>query len=134
MIFVPRTISTLWFDISNCYTDHTVTHVSGKPIEKSVYERILRTFIDGVTSPDLSERRNVLKTLLTRTEKIMLAKRLAIIVMLANGDRYDDIALTLNVSKSTIHRMHSQLDAGYFAAIQRSFKRETGWNSFLESL
>lgn len=90
--------------------------------------------MEGVTSPGLTQRRGVLKTLLTRTEKTMLAKRLAIIVMLTNGDTYDEIALTLQVSKSTIHRLHRQLVAGHFQPISQSFKREAGWKSFLDTL
>lgn len=111
-----------------------MTHISKIPIPKDVHERILTTFVEGVTSPGLTERRGILKTLLTRTERIMLAKRLAIIVMLTNGDRYDEIALMLHVSKSTILRLHKQLDAGYFRPISRSFKREVGWKSFLDTL
>lgn len=57
-----------------------------------------------------SDIRNFLNGLLTKTEKIMLAKRLAIAFLLSKNYNYRDISDALKVSTSTIVRIKEAID------------------------
>lgn len=77
--------------------------VSRFPVKQEVYERIFELLLKTVAdSHDKKEARLLLDDLLTPTEKIMLAKRLAIAVLLAKGYQYGSIQEILRVSKPTI--------------------------------
>lgn len=88
-------------------------------LEKRIYEILWRTISD-VTTPEQAEK--LLADLLTQTERIMLAKRMAIAVMLEAGSSYLKIRDTLHVSTATImvvkNRFHEKGD-GYKAAVAK---------------
>lgn len=65
---------------------------------------------------------NFLNALLTDTEKIMLAKRLAIIVMLEQGSSDSDVANALNVTRVTVAKLRYFYEArgsGYKIALEK---------------
>jgi len=62
----------------------------------------------------------------------MLAKRLAIITMLDRDHSYYRIAQTLNVSVSTIRRLHRRLLAGHFDPLCRVFNRNLSFVDYVE--
>lgn len=76
-----------------------MTQVSKYPISKAVEKRIFeiffKTIVDLKNTEDVS---SFLEDFLTPTEKMMLAKRLAVAVMLAKGYDYRAIRKTLRVS------------------------------------
>lgn len=77
-----------------------------------------------------------LSELLTKTEKIMFVKRLAIALLLTKGYTYRDIRFLLHVSFPTIRSVQFWLDhggKGYRAAIAKIMERQTLKN-FLKSL
>ena len=74
----------------------------------------------------------VLESLLTRTETIMLAKRLAVIVMLNRGDSGYIISKTLKMSPSSVARFRKMLNAGLFKPIIRELRKQN--RSFLDML
>lgn len=80
-----------------------MTQVSKYPISKEVADRIfdlfLKTFVEIKNKSDADE---FISDLLTPTEKIMLAKRLAIAFMLEKGYDYRTIQRILRVSSPTI--------------------------------
>ena len=55
----------------------------------------------------------------TRTEKVMLAKRLAIIAMLSRGVAWNAVANILNVSPSTVERMALAYSRGRYSNIEK---------------
>ena len=57
-----------------------------------------------------SDIRNFLNSLLTKTEKIMLAKRLAIAFLLSKNYNYRDISDALKVSTTTVARIKEAMD------------------------
>ncbi len=63
---------------------------------------------------------------------MMLAKRLAIITMLERDQSYYYIEQTLNVSGSTIKRLHRRLLAGDFDPLCRVFNRNLSFLDYLE--
>lgn len=80
-----------------------MTQVSKYPISKAVEQRIFEMFFKTIVNLKNSEDvASFLEEFLTPTEKMMLAKRLAIAVMLSKGYDYHAIRQTLRVSSPTI--------------------------------
>jgi len=80
-----------------------MAQVSRHPLSKIIYERIFEIFIKSIVSiKDKKEAEDFLNDFLTPTERIMLAKRLAIAVLLTKGYDYASIRKILHVSFSTV--------------------------------
>ena len=115
--------------------------VSRRHINKDVEERIFEIFRDYIAHlSNLSDIQEFLVSLLSYTEQVMIAKRLAIAVLLSRGFNYEYIDQTLKVSKSTVGTVHKQIltgAPGYKRAtsyILGKEKRESLWNSLEEIL
>lgn len=68
------------------------------------------------------EMHEFISSLLSSTEKQMLAKRLAIVILLREGVQQKSIANTLNVTEATVSRMALYLEVkgkGYDMALQK---------------
>lgn len=90
-----------------------------------MFEVFEKTFID---LKSVEDARLLLGDLLTRTEKIMIAKRLAIAVLLAKGYDYRSIINILKVSFTTINAILKQqvIDGrGYKKAVDKILKNES---------
>lgn len=77
--------------------------VSKRKIDPEIEERCFEIFwslLAELKSP--REIREFLQSLLSYTEQTMLAKRLAIAVLISKGYNYEEIDQTLKVSKSTV--------------------------------
>jgi len=80
-------------------------HVSRKKLKKKVFIKIGEQLADTIAKANSArELRWVFKELITPTERVMLAKRLAIILMLERGYSFDIIQKTLKVTPQTIVR------------------------------
>lgn len=97
--------------------------VSKKVLSKDVEERMFKLFFDAfarISKPtDVAE---FLQDLLGPVEKIMLAKRLAIALLLRRGYDYGSIKQTLRVSNETISRVNIALvhsGKGYKMVVDR---------------
>ncbi len=95
-------------------------HVSRNKLDKKtrrkIFEKMIISF--GHNKND-KERAQFLDELLTETEKIMLAKRLAIILMLAGEIPQNRISEALSVSTSTIRRFALSIENGKHNYIRR---------------
>lgn len=115
--------------------------ISKRKIDSEVEERIFEIFwgyLAHLRNPqDIHE---FLVSLLSYTEQVMLAKRLAIAVLISRGVTYEYIDETLKVSPSTVGTVHKQIligAQGYIKAIKRIQSQETLegiWNSLEEIL
>lgn len=111
--------------LSRCSSVHhrAMPQVSKNPIPKETEKRIRKAFVKAfvdLNSEDEMER--YIFDLLTPTERIMLAKRLAIAALLIWGLPYHSIAEKLKVSTSTIGRVKLWLRTagdGYRLVIER---------------
>lgn len=97
-------------------------HVSRNKLTKTV-ENQLTTTLELVLARIAKEEemKDFLLSLLTPTERIMLAKRLAIIILLKEGLPESHIADALHVTRITVSRMQLFLEArgkGYEIALQ----------------
>ena len=80
-----------------------MAQVSRMPISKEVEERMFEILLKTIANlRESSEIIEFLQDFLSPVEKIMLAKRLSIAVLLSKGYKYDDIRKTLRVSPPTI--------------------------------
>jgi len=91
-----------------------MTQVSKYPISKDVYEHIFDVFLATIAEiKTKNEVASFLQDFLTPTERIMLAKRLAIGLLLAKNYDYREISKILRVSTTTIGNMSSLYKYGH---------------------
>jgi len=111
-------------------------HVSKKQLEKQVFLDIYDSFAFSVSGQS-KQKRGILNNILTKTEKIMLAKRFSAVFMLIEGASLYNIQHTLKISPSTAGRFAFNLDRGMYGNIEKSFsskqKRKNFWDT-LETL
>jgi uncharacterized protein YerC len=90
-----------------------MTHVSRNPLDKDVYYDILDGLYWLMADIKTSAQMKVFLTdFFTKTERIMLAKRLAIALMIVEGYDTELIKKVLKVSTATIYRMREWVDRG----------------------
>lgn len=120
------------------YIEVVMTHIS-RQFLKGEAEKQLGFAMIGLlcVQGSASRRQKVSKELLTGVEKLMLAKRLAIICMLVEGVTYEEIAKTLKVSSSTVARLQNNLEHGKYKEISKALhsnKTSTKLLKLVESL
>ncbi|MEX0587197.1 MAG: Trp family transcriptional regulator [Patescibacteria group bacterium] len=99
-------------------------------IEKQIYELFWES-LTGLKKP--KEVEEFYLDLLTYTEKIVLAKRLAIAMLLVRGLGYDEIKEILKVSDPTITRVRNQLRSGSgFSHLAQRLANRDFWREFVE--
>lgn len=114
-----------------------MTHVSRFPIPKDVYFEILNELywvLADVKKPE--EMKSFLGDFFTKTERIMLAKRLALAGMIIQKYDTDIIKKVLHVSTGTIYRMKEKLDRGgigFELGVKRIIKHEA-FQTFISGL
>lgn len=115
-----------------------MTKVSRLPLRLDVWERIFNLYIETLADlKDPKELSKFINSFYTPTEKIVLAKRLALMVLLAKGQRYDDIRQILKISPPTIARMSLKVkyeNEGITPIIEKIFKRQSSqilWKEIL---
>ena len=94
-----------------------MSHVASKPLPKEVQKEIADQLVRLLVKNG-SRSATVLTELLTETEQLMLSKRLAAIMLLAQGFSYFRISQTLFMSTSTLKRLHQQLIGGDFENLE----------------
>ena len=88
-----------------------MSQVSKKHVDNKVFERIFEIFVDLLIVVNNSEKAELfLNSLLTKTEKIVLSKRLSIAFLLANEYSADHIIYLLKVSRQTVWTVKNWLD------------------------
>lgn len=95
-----------------------------KDVEKKMYSMFFTT-LAKLSKP--SEIQDLILDLLGPVEQTMLAKRLAIAVLLVKGYQYETIKDILKVSQETIARVNMMLNfrgKGYNAAVKRILRDE----------
>lgn len=102
-------------------------------VKKRVYEIFLQTLADLKSSKEIE---GFLEEFLTPTEKIMLAKRLSIAVLLAKNYDARTISKTLKVSLTTITSINRWIkhQKGYFSRIVEEILRKEKSEEFQNNL
>ncbi len=84
--------------------------VSRWPLSDQKWEEIFNFFLDSLQiSRDKQTLKTLLEFLLTPTEKVMLAKRIAAALFLAKGADYEEIKRQLHLSTATIAKIKIRL-------------------------
>lgn len=113
-----------------------MAQVSKYPLKEEVYQKILESFFS--TLAKIKTKKGIgefLEDFLTPTERIVLAKRLAIYVMLAKGYDYETIRKVLHVSPPTIaaaSNSYKYLQKGCHKVVKRLVKEEKMADFWLE--
>ncbi len=98
-------------------------HVSSKKLEQKIYDRIFAGMVEAIAKTKNTQESKALVTmLLTPTERMMLAKRYALVLMLERGVRPMYIHRTLKISLSTVARFSARIDAAVPAVEKRRAK------------
>lgn len=103
-------------------------HVSRRKLPDEVLQQIVDSFLFVLT--DIKDKKSMaefIDSFLSKTEKIMLAKRLAMFFLLSEDIEETKIAQTLNVTQSTVSIMKFRLEtkwAGYQQAIAKIKKQK----------
>jgi uncharacterized protein YerC len=113
-----------------------MAQVSKYPISKDVADRIFEVFIKSLTKiKNHKEAQDFTYDLFSPTEKIMLAKRMAIAFLLMKGYQYRNISRLLRVSSATIGSINISLKLGkgaYQTILTRIAKEEKLEKFFLD--
>ena len=100
-------------------------HISGKKLNSNISEKLFTKLIAILGKAKEKQHLDlVINELFTPIEKIMLAKRLAIILMLANNTPQHRIVDILKVSPSTVSKMSLKIEVGKYAIILKISKKE----------
>ncbi len=102
---------------------HYMPHVSRRKLKEKVESELVNSLQTVVTKiRDKQEMNAFLKSLLSDTEKIMFAKRLAIVVLLDEKIPESTISSILNVTRETVARQRYRLELqneGYQIALKK---------------
>ncbi|NQV88143.1 MAG: hypothetical protein HQ402_01120 [Parcubacteria group bacterium] len=100
-------------------------HISQNKLEKETYYQIQDQFINLIASTkNKNKLQSLMKGLLTYTEKIMIAKRLAIIIMLQEDITEYEICHALKISSSTVGRIADNLEKGLYKGVTDGYKNK----------
>lgn len=103
-------------------------HISSKKLKKEQLQKLYNEFgISLEKSAKKSWVKFFLNDFLTRTEKIMLAKRFAVIYLLSKDVPISYIAEALCMSPTTISRMSFKYDIGKYSSLLKAIKGENIW-------
>lgn len=99
-------------------------HVSRIKLTKIGEKKLIQSFnLVMAKVSTFSEMESFLGSILTKTEQVMLAKRLAVVILLKEGLSQASICNTLNVTQATVSRMQLFLEArgeeGYSVALKK---------------
>ena len=112
-----------------------MSQISGIRLEKETEERMYKIFWGSLAGlKKVGEVEAFFSELLTPTEKVMLAKRLAIATLLMRGHDYRSISFLLKVSFSTIFRVKAlleQSEGGYRKVIEKMLRKQA-WKELLK--
>lgn len=114
-------------------------HVSRKKIKKEIATELADQFLTFLsTAQSKAEARILANELLSQTERVMLAKRLAIVVLLVRGYSFQQIGESLGVTPQTVTRIWHGLKEGKYQKVARyarehtrHFKQETFMDAFI---
>jgi len=90
-------------------------HVSKSKTDHKLMNKMKNSLLKVVTKN--RNNKTILEELITETEYIMLAKRLAIIILLSRNNSIYKISKNLKVSTSTIVRFQNEINLGKYKSI-----------------
>lgn len=114
-----------------------MTQVSKIPLRKEIEKRMFDIFLDSIaTVRTKRQAENFLSDWLSPTERIMLAKRLSVALLLTKQYDQRSIAKLLRVGLETVNKVNKVLNhgSGGYGMIVGTFLREEKSNVFWEKI
>jgi len=103
-----------------------MTHVSKRRIKKDVAAELADQFLTFLSiARTKSAARTLAQELFSQTERVMLAKRLAVVVLLVRGYSFDQIEEALGITRQTTVRIWRAVKQGKFEHIRRYARQHT---------
>ncbi len=109
-----------------------MTNISKSPLSETQEKRLFTQLSTCLSVLNQQKTDAFLSDLLGYEERIMIAKRLAAIVMLIQGQSLYRIATTLHISPATAQKLAQRLDEGEFTSITKLLKKDT--HTFMQLL
>jgi Trp operon repressor len=109
-------------------------HLSRRTVSKKVEEALQKRIVSFINNTSAKTRREIFSELLTSTERLMLAKRLAIIHLLSKDETPYKISCDLRISASTVFRYASMVELGKFSKTTRWLGRDSAVTKILDLL
>lgn len=102
-------------------------HVSRKRLKKEIATELADQFLTFLSLAQTKKEARILANeLLSQTERVMLAKRLAIVVLLVRGYSFTQIEEALGVTRQTVIRVWKDMKIGKYDKIARYAREHTG--------
>lgn len=89
-------------------------HVSNKKLDKKIVKELDRHIFSIIHNAGSKTRVDIFRELLTKTEKMMIAKRIGVIFLLRKGSSPYQISNTLGISPSTAERFQKKLQSNMY--------------------
>jgi Trp operon repressor len=100
-------------------------HLSSKELDKELSEKLFNDLLSILNkSQDKKSMSGVVNELLTDTEKLMLAKRIAIVLLLNSKTPQSSISEILKVSTSTVAKISLKLEMGMYQSILKASEKD----------
>ncbi len=110
-------------------------HISKKLLERNKFIEINKQLYKNIQNLVRSGKTKVFfDEVLTKTEKIMLAKRLAMIVMIDEGETSYAIENILQVSPSTVARISDSYEIGKYDNIIKEIKLQKSFQTLIKKI
>jgi len=101
-----------------------MSHISKNQLSQKSCRRLFSELVKIVSPKNVNSAKYILGDLFTETEKIMLAKRLAAILMIAEKVSLYKIATRLKLSTSTVDRMRKNYAEGAYDELLKELHKK----------
>lgn len=109
-------------------------HLSKHKISNELKDQINKKIIDFLTDTKLKTRKDIFYEIFTYTERLMVAKRIAMIYMISKNIPPYSISNTLKVSPSTVARFAKGIEKGKYQITASWIKNYKSMPKILELL
>ena len=109
-------------------------HISKRILTKQTKDNLDRTLLSLILDTGSKQRLLLLQELLTKTEMLMLAKRLGMILLLEQGFSSYKISRALGVSDSTVNRFSRYIDQSRYWHSTRWIQSKTPTAKFEKAI
>lgn len=106
-------------------------HVSKQKIPEKLTEQLEEKITSLLSDTSTKNRKKIFKEILTSTERLMIAKRLAIIHLVQKGSPTHEISKLLKVSPSTVARFENRIEKKSFAITTLWLKNHVRMNKIM---
>ena len=109
-------------------------HLSKNKLNQKILDDLDGYLLSFLVDTDAKTRKLVFREVLTRTEKLMIAKRLAMLYYISKGESTHEIGRLLKVSSSTVARFELALEKKHFGNTEKWVRKYLSSSKFLRLL